>query len=593
MTLRTALRRGSTEHAAGYRGAVDTDSDDPPTVAEGGRTAPEPWERYGWVIGAIWLLFLAFPLMAGLDQQSQWWARALVVLVVVGFAAVYIRGFIRLGYAEGSAERQAVGVRYLAALVAVLLCAVPLAGWDSLGMMPFIVAFAMFSLPLRAAGLFFAAAVAVTLGLLLGAGILDGAWPLAVIVTGVGLATGLTRLIEDRQHEHQRLGTQMVVATERERVARDVHDVLGHSLTVISLKADLAARLMDVDPARARAEVEQIHDLSRQALAEVRTTVGGLRVARLVDEVEAARTVLRDAGITADLPRRPRRGRPAAPHRARLGAAGGRDQRGAALRSHPVLGDPRCRPAPRRGRRHRSQRQGGQRHPGSAGAGHRRRRHPVAASRRDRRHRAGGAAVIRLLLADDQALVRGAMAALLGLEPDLEVVAEVGRGDEVVAAAREHRADVCLVDVEMPGLDGIEVCRALTEQLPGVRSLVVTTFGRPGYLRRAVEAGASGFVVKDTPASELAEAVRRVQAGQRVLDPALAAESLAEGANPLTDRERDVLREALTGAPIVDIARRVHLSPGTVRNYLSSAIGKTGVSTRAEAAVAARDRGWL
>jgi two-component system response regulator DesR len=201
--------------------------------------------------------------------------------------------------------------------------------------------------------------------------------------------------------------------------------------------------------------------------------------------------------------------------------------------------------------------------------------------------------VIRLLLADDQALVRGAMAALLGLEPDLEVVAEVGRGDEVVAAAREHLADVCLVDVEMPGLDGIEVCRALTRQLPGVRSLVVTTFGRPGYLRRAVEAGASGFVVKDTPASELAEAVRRVHAGQRVLDPALAAESLAEGANPLTDRERDVLREALSGAPVIDIARRVHLSPGTVRNYLSSAIGKTGVSTRSEAAVAARDRGWL
>ncbi|WP_332875421.1 response regulator transcription factor [Ornithinimicrobium sediminis] len=201
--------------------------------------------------------------------------------------------------------------------------------------------------------------------------------------------------------------------------------------------------------------------------------------------------------------------------------------------------------------------------------------------------------MIRLLLADDQALVRGAMAALLGLEADLEVVAEVGRGDEVVAAAREHQVDVCLVDVEMPGLDGIEVCRALALALPGVRSLVVTTFGRPGYLRRAVEAGASGFVVKDTPAAELAEAVRRVHAGQRVLDPALAAESLAEGANPLTDRERDVLREALSGAQVADIARRVHLSPGTVRNYLSSAIGKTGVSTRAEAAVTARDRGWL
>ncbi len=201
--------------------------------------------------------------------------------------------------------------------------------------------------------------------------------------------------------------------------------------------------------------------------------------------------------------------------------------------------------------------------------------------------------MIRLLLADDQALVRGALAALLGLESDLEVVAQVGRGDEVVAAAVEHRAEVCLVDVEMPGLDGIEVCRALATHAPGARSLVVTTFGRPGYLRRALEAGASGFVVKDTPAAELADAVRRVHAGLRVVDPSLATESLLGGANPLTERERDVLRAALAGSPVAQIARSVHLSPGTVRNYLSSAIGKTHTSTRAQAAATARDRGWL
>lgn len=200
---------------------------------------------------------------------------------------------------------------------------------------------------------------------------------------------------------------------------------------------------------------------------------------------------------------------------------------------------------------------------------------------------------VRLLLADDQALVRGAMAALLELEPDLEVVAEVGRGDEVVPAAREHAVDVCLLDIEMPGGSGLEAAAALSRDLPHVRSLIVTTFGRPGYLRSALEAGAGGFVVKDTPARELAEAVRRVHRGLRVVDPALAAESLAGGPNPLTDREREVLREALHGVPVAVIAARVHLSAGTVRNHLSSAIGKTGTSTRVEAARAAQDRGWL
>ena len=200
---------------------------------------------------------------------------------------------------------------------------------------------------------------------------------------------------------------------------------------------------------------------------------------------------------------------------------------------------------------------------------------------------------IRVLLADDQALVRGAMAALLSLESDLEVVAEVGRGDEVVEAARRSDAQVCLLDIEMPGMDGIDAARRLAAELPGCRSLMVTTFGRPGYLRRALDAGASGFVVKDTPARELAEAVRRVHAGLRVVDPTLATESLLGGPNPLTDRERDVLREALKGAPVATIATRINLSPGTVRNYLSSAIGKTGTSTRVEAAQSAQQRGWL
>ncbi|MGO1835125.1 MAG: response regulator, partial [Actinomycetaceae bacterium] len=161
--------------------------------------------------------------------------------------------------------------------------------------------------------------------------------------------------------------------------------------------------------------------------------------------------------------------------------------------------------------------------------------------------------MIKVLLADDQALVRGALAALLQLESDIDVVAEVGRGDEVLAAAVGSGAEVCLLDIEMPGQDGIETARQLAAEAPHVQSLIVTTFGRPGYLRRAMESGASGFVVKDTPASELAEAVRRVHSGLRVVDPSLASESLAAGANPLSARERDVLRAALDGAPVTEI----------------------------------------
>jgi two-component system, NarL family, response regulator DesR len=200
---------------------------------------------------------------------------------------------------------------------------------------------------------------------------------------------------------------------------------------------------------------------------------------------------------------------------------------------------------------------------------------------------------IRLLIADDQALVRGALAALLDLEPDLEVVSEVGRGDEVIAAAQASKPDVALLDVEMPGLDGIEAAAALRAAVPGVRVLMVTTFGRPGYLRRAMEAGAAGFVVKDTPAAQLADAVRRVDQGLRVVDPSLAAETLVAGTSPLTGRESDVLRAARDGGTVADIARELHLSEGTVRNHLSAAIGKTGARTRAEAARIALDNGWL
>lgn len=201
--------------------------------------------------------------------------------------------------------------------------------------------------------------------------------------------------------------------------------------------------------------------------------------------------------------------------------------------------------------------------------------------------------MIRILIAEDQALVRGAIVALLGLEPDLEVVADVARGDEIVPMALEVLPDVALLDIEMPGLDGLSAAAQLRTALPSCRTIVVTTFGRPGYLRRAMEAGASGFLLKDAPAAQLAEAIRRVAAGGRVVDPALALDALAEGTNPLSPREREVLAASTETATIAGLALRLSLSEGTVRNHLSAAIQKVGARNRAEAARIAEEKGWL
>ncbi|HTP58327.1 MAG TPA: response regulator transcription factor [Spirochaetia bacterium] len=201
--------------------------------------------------------------------------------------------------------------------------------------------------------------------------------------------------------------------------------------------------------------------------------------------------------------------------------------------------------------------------------------------------------MIRVLLADDQATVRGALAALLKLEKDIDVVAEVSRADEVVSAAREKKPDVALLDIEMPGGDGLAAAAGLREALPSCRVLMLTTFGRPGYLKRAMEGGAVGFLTKDMPAAQLASAIRRVMAGERVIDPQLAIDALSEGDNPLTERERDVLAAASSGAGIAEIASQLFLSPGTVRNYLSLAIQKLDAANRFEAARLAREKGWI
>ncbi len=201
--------------------------------------------------------------------------------------------------------------------------------------------------------------------------------------------------------------------------------------------------------------------------------------------------------------------------------------------------------------------------------------------------------MIRVLLAEDQAMVRGALAALLTLEGDIEVVSEVARGDEVLAAALQHGPDVVLLDIEMPGQDGLSVLSELRRVLPNIYILILTTFGRPGYLRRAMENGAAGFLLKDAPSRDLAIAIRRAVNGERVVDPGLAAAALSEGASPLTEREKEVLSISGNASTIADIADRLFLSEGTVRNYLSSAIQKLGAQNRVEAFRIAEQKGWI
>ncbi|WP_036316430.1 response regulator transcription factor [Microbacterium sp. B24] len=204
--------------------------------------------------------------------------------------------------------------------------------------------------------------------------------------------------------------------------------------------------------------------------------------------------------------------------------------------------------------------------------------------------RAGG---IRIVLADDQAMLRGALAALLDLERDMRVVGVAGDGDEALRIVKAERPDVCLMDIQMPGRDGIEATLGIRAASPRTRVLIVTTFARPGYLRAALDAGAAGFVVKDASVEHLADAVRRVHAGLRVVDPQLAEASLFDGANPLSERERQILRLAADGRDAPAIAAEVYLSAGTVRNNLSAAIGKLGASNRAQAVRIAQDKGWL
>ena len=201
--------------------------------------------------------------------------------------------------------------------------------------------------------------------------------------------------------------------------------------------------------------------------------------------------------------------------------------------------------------------------------------------------------MIRILIAEDMHMIRGALVALLRLESDIEVVAELERGDAILEAALRTRPDVAVVDIDLPGLDGLSAAAALHEQLPSCKTLVLTGLSQPGNLLRALKIHVRGFLLKDAPAPQLASAIRAVAAGRRVLDPDLVAAAVETGATPLTERETDVLRAAQLGGSTVDIAERLHLSPTTVRNYLSNAIGKLGARNRLDAIRIAEDAGWL
>lgn len=278
---------------------------EPATPARPAEASRSPWDRYEWVMSTVWLIFLFFPIQAAVlaDTDPVW--RGLAVVGIVAFAAAYVVGFLRSGKAETWTEVTRIGRRHLAVMVALALLVSLVIGLEALGMATFVVAFAMFTLPLVGALVLGAVVLAVALLLPWWQGVLGELWGFIPLLIMVGTFTAIIRVIEDRQITHQAAQDELMLAAERDRVARDVHDVLGHSLTVVTVKAELAERLVDVDPQRAKAELAEIQSLTRQSLAEIRATVAGLRIARLTEEIETARSTLAAAGMEASLPQDP------------------------------------------------------------------------------------------------------------------------------------------------------------------------------------------------------------------------------------------------------------------------------------------------
>ncbi len=400
----------------------------------------------------------------------------------------------------------------------------------------------------------------------------------------------------------------LAVAEERLRFSRDVHDVMGRQLSTIAVQAELAATLAERGDPRAARHILEVRESAHDALREARELARGYRPLDLLAETNGAVSLLESAGITAtaDLAGLPqawhepvaRVVREAMTNVLRHSSATRVDIKyddgevvitndGATATSRPRV-------------------EGGTGGTGLVGLAEQLAPSGAAITTENqgdefvvrvrslrRRGATGGGPVIRVLLADDENLIRSALAQMLDLEDDIEVVAEAANGADALVAARASTPDVAVLDLQMPDQDGITVAEELGRTLPGCGCVIVTSHGRPGYLKRALASGVKGFLPKTTSAATLAQVVRIVHAGGRHVDPELAAEAIAAGDSPLTPREADVLEAAAGGAPVEDIARRVHLTPGTVRNYLSSAVAKLGASNRHEAAVTARRMGWI
>ena len=529
------------------------------------------------------MVFLFFPIVSlwRLDDGPERWL-GLVALTV--FIPLYISSFTHLGAFLDVRGRKTQLVR--AALIVIIIAVL---AWsiriDVISMFPFLVGFTSYGLwpPIRLPATL--AVIGVSVAVVIWQGMPAVYFTPVIITVLLVVASMLTVRVIEYEVAAAESEQHLRAAEERERLARDVHDLVGHSITVATLRLQLAERLFDSDPDRARAELARTREFLQETHGELRRSITGQQERSLVNEVDRVVDALHSSGVQVDVKGSPEvvRGPVALVLGWVLREAATNVLRHANARRVRICFEPHGfsmiddGDGPGQGK-------------GSGIPGMRQR---VAASGGDGRLRGEGDVVIRVLLADDQDLIRGALAALLELEPDIDVVAQVGRGDEVLAAAREARAEACLIDIQMPGVDGIEAARQLRDQLPGVRVVMVTTFDRPGYLRRSLEAGAIGFVVKNTPAAELAEIVRRAHAGLRTIDRELAHDVLFTLPNPLTTREQEVLQLAASGEPVAQLARKLFLSQGTVRNHLSNAIGKTGAANRMEAVRIATERGWL
>jgi two-component system response regulator DesR len=395
---------------------------------------------------------------------------------------------------------------------------------------------------------------------------------------------------------------ELAVESERKRLSRDLHDLLGQTLTAVSLKGDLARALIGSDPRAAEAEVRSLTSVARDAVTSMRSVTHGHHRPSLTVELDGAVALLAAAGVATDVDVAV--GELSPPEDEMLGWAvregvtnllrhskasrcsiagrvddnarvvleivndgaerpdhGGQGLAGLADRAAALGGDVRAR--------------------------HARDSYHLLVRLRERR------TMIRVLVAEDMHMIRGALVALLSRESDIDVVAELERGDEVVDAAKRLQPDVAVLDIDMPGLDGLSAAALLHEEVPACEILVLTGLTQPSHLLRALQVHVRGFMVKDAPAGTLADGIRRVAQGQRVIDPDLVAAALDVGSSPLTARETDVLREAEAGVPTEEVAKALSLSPATVRNYLSNAITKLGARNRIEAIRIARDAGWL